>query len=148
MITYDELNEQNHKITEISNVFLYLIEDRRMCDTQITCDLFFDYVEKVKHHLNINDKAIYSSILNNGNSSAKDIAEQFMSGSKEIKRIFQSYLKKWSKQGKHELVISNYPEFIDETREIFEMVLNRIQDETERLYPLVRSISGDMKKVA
>jgi myo-inositol-1-phosphate synthase len=148
MITYDELNQQNHQITEISNVFLYLIEDRRMCDTQITCDLFFDYVDKVKNHLEIQDKAIYSAILNDGDNIAKETAENFMSGSQEIKRIFKSYLKKWSHQGKHQLIIANYPDFIEETKGIFELVLNRIQDETERLYPLVRSISGDMQKVA
>ncbi len=148
MITYDELHQQIHKITEISNVFLYLIEDRMMCDTDITCDLFFDYVDRVKDHLEVQDKTIYSSILNQGDASAKETADNFMSGSKEIKRIFQSYLKKWSNKGKHQLVISNYDDFTKETREMFELVLNRIQDETEHLYPLVKSISGDMQKVA
>jgi len=148
MITYEELHEQIHKITEISNVFLYLIEDRMMCDTEITCDLFFDYVGRVKDHLEVQDKTIYSAILHDGDASAKETAENFMSGSKEIKRIFQSYLKKWSKQGKHQLVISNYDDFSDETRDMFDLVLNRIQDETERLYPLVKSISGDKQKVA
>lgn len=148
MITYDELHEQIHKITEISNVFLYLIEDRRMCDTQITCDLFFDYVEKVKNHLEIQDHSLYSAILHDGDAEAKKVAENFMSGSIEIKRIFQRYLRKWSKQGKHQLVISNYPTFNKETQEMFDLVLNRIQDETEKLYPLIRSISGDSKKVA
>ena len=148
MITYDELHQQIHKITEISNVFLYLIEDRMMCDTDITCDLFFDYVDRVKDHLEIQDKTIYSAILNQGDASAKETAENFMSGSKEIKRIFQKYLKKWSKQGKHQLVITNYDDFSRETRGMFELVLNRIQDEVEHLYPLVKSISGDVLKVA
>lgn len=148
MITYDELNEQNHKITEISNVFLYLIEDRKMCDTQITCDLFFEYVEKVKHHLATEDNAIYTRILNEGDAHAKEIAENFMSGSREIKRIFQGYLKKWQRKGRRELVISNYPEFISDTREMFDIVLTRIQHETEQLYPQIRRISGDMRRVA
>lgn len=148
MITYDELNRQNHEITEISNVFLYLIEKRRMCDTQITCDLFFDYVERVKNHLEIQDNSLYSSILRDGDGESKKIAENFMSGSIEIKRIFQRYLRKWSRPGKHQMVISNYQDFRRETNEMFELVLNRIQDETEHLYPLVRSISGDEKKVA
>lgn len=148
MITYDKLYEQIHKITEISNVFIYLIEERSMCDTQITCDLFFDYVKMVKYHLEIQDNNLFSAILTDGDDSAKKVAENFMSGSIEIKRIFKTYLKKWSHPGKHQLLISNYDEFNKETKEIFEMVLNRIQDETEHLYPLVRSISGDMEKVA
>ena len=68
MITYQELHKQIHQITEISNVFLYLIENRKMCDTQITCDLFFDYVNKVKHHLEVGDKNIYTAILRDGDA--------------------------------------------------------------------------------
>jgi len=148
MITYEELHKQNHAITEISNVFLYLIEDRSMCDTKITCDLFFDYVEKVKNHLEIQDKTLYTAILTDGDASSKHVAENFMSGSREIKRIFEHYQKKWSNKKGHNLRISNYGKFNKETNEMFELVLKRIQDETENLYPLVRSISGDMDKVA
>ena len=148
MLTYDELNQQNHAITEMSNVFLYLIQDRAMCDTGIVCDLFFDYVEKVKNHLEEQDNHMYTSILRDGDAPDKLVAENFMSGSKEIKRIFQSYQKKWSNTRGHYLRISNYPKFLKETEDMFELVLKRIQDETEHLYPLVRSISGDSEKVA
>lgn len=148
MITYQELHEQIHQITEISNVFLYLIENRKMCDSKITCDLFFDYVEKVKAHLEVEDKSLYTVILKGGDDRARKTAEKFLSGSVEIKRIFQDYLKKWSRKEKHKLVIDNYPEFIQETRDMFELVLNRFQDETEQLYPLARKISGNMQQVA
>ncbi len=148
MITYQQLHEQIHQITEISNVFLYLIDNRKMCDTQITCDLFFDYVEKVKEHLDIEDKTLYTIILKGGDDKARKTAENFLSGSVEIKRIFQDYLKKWSHKGKHKLVIANYDEFARETRDMFELVLNRFQDETEQLYPLARKITGNMQRVA
>lgn len=148
MITYQELHEQIHQITEISNVFLYLIENRKMCDTQITCDLFFDYVEKVKEHLEVEDKSLYTVILKGGDDQARQTAKNFLSGSVEIKRIFQDYLRKWSRKGQHKLVIDNYDEFIEETRGMFELVLNRFQHETEQLYPLARKISGNMQQVA
>ncbi len=148
MITYEELHKQNHEITEISNVFLYLIEQRSMCDTSITCDLFFDYVEKVKNHLEVQDNNMYTILLTKGDAPAKNVAENFMSGSKEIKRIFKAYLKKWSSMKEHNLIISNYDDFKKETREMFDLVLNRIQDETEHLFPTVKTVSGDMKKVA
>jgi hemerythrin-like domain-containing protein len=150
MITYKELHEQIHKITEISNVFLYLIEERSMCDTQITCDLFFDYVGRVRKHLEVQDNYLYSAILTNGDDESRKIAENFMSGSKEIRRIFQQYMKKWANGGNkgHHLVIGNYDEFRRETQEVFTLVLKRIEDEIERLYPLVRGISGDVQQVA
>lgn len=148
MITYQQLHEQIHQITEISNVFLYLIDNRKMCDSKITCDLFFDYVEKVKEHLEIEDKSLYTVILKGGDDQARKTAQNFLSGSVEIKRIFQNYLKKWSRKDKHKLVIANYDEFTRETRGMFELVLNRFQDETEQLYPLARKITGDMQRVA
>lgn len=148
MITYEELHQQNHAITEISNVLLYLIEERSMCDTQITCDLFFDYVDKVKNHLEIQDLHMYNILLTKGDNESRKIAENFMSGSKEIKRIFQSYQKKWSNKQNHALRISNYDAFRKETREMFDLVLKRIEDETERLFPLVKEVSGDYQKVA
>jgi hypothetical protein len=148
MITYEELHAQNHAITEISNVFLYLIEERSMCDTQITCDLFFDYVDKVKNHLEIQDLHMYNILLTKGDSESKNTAENFMSGSKEIKRIFQAWQKKWSNKQSHALRISNYDQFKKETQQMFHFVLKRIQDETEHLFPLVKKVSGDYQKVA
>ena len=148
MITYDKLHQQIHNITEISNVFLYLIEDRSMCDTQITCDLFFDYVEKVRNHLEIQDLHMYNILLSSGDHDSKIAAENFMSGSKEIKRIFQGWQKKWSNKKSHSLRISNYDQFKQETQEMFHFVLKRIQDETEHLFPLVKKVSGDYQKVA
>jgi hypothetical protein len=148
MISYQQLHKQIHQITEISNVFLYLIEDRKMCDTQITCDLFFDYVEKVKDHLEIEDKSLYTVILKGGDDQARKTAQNFLSGSVEIKRIFQDYLRKWSRKDKQKLIIDNYDDFIAETRSMFELVLNRFQDETEQLYPLARKISGNQLQVA
>ena len=147
MTTYHELHQQIHEITEISNVFLYLIENRKMCDTQITCELFFDYVQKVQNHLEVEDKSLYTVILKGGDDAARKTAEKFLSGSKEIKRIFRDYMKKWSHRKRHELIISNYDEFVADTREIFELVMDRFQDETEQLYPLARSISGNQQQV-
>lgn len=148
MLTQQELHEEIHTITEISNVFLYLIENREMCNSQITCDLFFDYANRVKSHLDIYDTTIYALILRNGDTNARDTAENFLSGSIELKRIFQSYLKKWSKKGGHKLIITNHSVFVNETKEIFGLVLNRVQHETEQLYPLVKLITDDLQKVA
>ncbi len=148
MITYEELHKQNHAITEISNVFLYLIEQRSMCDTKIVCELFFDYVQKVKEHLEIQDNHMYNVLLSKGDNQARQTAENFMSGSKEIKRIFSAYQKKWSNPKSHSLRIANHDKFQKETQQMFELVLNRIQDETEHLFPTVQHVSGDLQMVA
>ena len=143
MVTYDELNTQNHQITELSNVLRYLLADRVMCDTDVTCNLFFEYVDRVKEHLELQNKHVYRKLLNQSDPKARNMAANFMSGENEIKRVFSTYLKKWcSKRGK-ELRIGDYDAFAVETEEMFNLVLDRIQNESEKLFPMVRDVTGE-----
>lgn len=147
MTTYDELNTQNHNITELSNVLSRLVVDREMCDTKICCELFYRYVEKVTEHLNLVDKS-YSILLSSSDPKALGVANQFMAGAQELKRIFSKYQKRWCNQKSSALKIANHELFYKEIEEMFSMVLKRIQDETENLYPLIRELTGDMDRVA
>jgi len=148
MVSYEELHQQNHKITELTNILEHLLGDRSLCDSQITCDLFFDYVNAVKDHLAVTDSAMYSKLLGSGDQKMSNVANRFMGGSREINRIFSAYLKRWCKLKSRKLVIREYDTFISDTREMFEMVLERIQDETEHLYPAVQKVTGDQRAVA
>lgn len=136
MISIDTLQDQNHKITELSNVLSVLLENRELCDTQITCDMFFDYVDLVKSHLELEDKNLYQSMLTHSDPTVKKVADQFMTGSSEIKRVFGQYTKRWCH--KKELRIKNHDKFMADTNDMFELVWNRLVDETEHLYPVVR----------
>lgn len=148
MITYEELNTQNHKITELTNILELLLADRIICDAETTHELFFRYVELVKSHLQATETSVYTVLLTKGDQSAKNSANSFMSGSKEIKRIYNNYLKRWCKKNTCELIIKDYDKFQEDTEELFDTVLDRIQAETEQLYPLVREITGDMNAVS
>ena len=139
MITIDILQEQNHKIAELSNVLEVLLQNRELCDTEVTCELFFSYVNLVKEHLRVEDKNIYQPMLTHSDSSVKKVADQFMTGSTEIKRVFDQYLKRWSR--KDTLRIKNHDKFMSDTTDMFELVWRRIVDETEHLYPVVRRVS-------
>ena len=149
MITYDELHTQNHDITELSNVLLYLFRDRSMCDTGACCELFYRYVGKVKDHIDLVDKNLYSRLLAHDDHDTQELARNFMSGSQEIKKIIASYIKAWCPKKKPDtLAIAEHERFLKESEEMFELILQRIQNETERLYPLIKEISGDMEKAA
>ena len=148
MVSFDELFAQNHKITELSNVFLYLIKDRAMCDTDIACDVFFSYVEKVREHIELVDKKMYKALLASPDQSVNNVADRFMAGSQEIKKIFANYLKTWSKERTKDLVIRDHEAFLKDTEEMFDLVLDRIQRETEHLYPLVRKLRADAMSAA
>lgn len=142
MITYKELNEQNHRITELSNVLNYLFQDRSMCDTHSCCELFQNYVALVTEHIDLVDKNMYGPLLASSDEKIKNVAKNFMSGSVEIKKILKNFSKHWCPiKNNSELLIKDHAEFIGATEEMFDLILKRILDETEHLYPLVRSLN-------
>ena len=142
MVSYQELHRQNHRITELTNILQLLLGDRLLCDSKVTCDLFFDYVNAVKEHMAVTDSGMYSKLLGSGDQKLSNVANRFMGGSREINRIFSAYLKRWCKVKRKELVINEYDAFMKDTEEMFEIVLDRIQDETEKLYPAVRELAA------
>ncbi|HID49453.1 MAG TPA: hypothetical protein EYP40_07570 [Chromatiales bacterium] len=147
MITFDELNTQNHEIAELSKVLSYLLANREMCDTHTCCDPFYQYVDTIKSHLDKVDHT-YTKLISSNDKQANHMASKFMGGSQEIKRILNQYTKKWCEKRKHELHIANHDDFYKETTELFDLVLKRIQDETEQLYPLIRKVGGDARVAA
>ena len=141
MVTYKELNEQNHHITELSNVLRYLLKDRSMCDTESCCNLFYNYVTLVKEHIDTVDKNMYPDLLGSPDEKVNNVAKNFMSGSVEVKKILKEFTKKWCPSKTcSELKIKDHKQFLDATDELFDIVLQRILDETEHLYPLARSL--------
>ena len=94
------------------------------------------------------DSGMYSKLLSSGDQKLSNVANRFMGGSREINRIFSAYLKRWCKVKRKELVIKEYDAFMQDTQEMFDIVLERIQDETEHLYPAVRKLTGDDREVA
>ena len=143
MVTYKELNEQNHRITELSNVMRYLLKDRSMCDTGTCYELFNRYVDLVHEHIDTVEKNMYSELLRSSDENANNTVKNFMSGSVEVKKIINEFIKQWCPTRAHnELRIRDHEEFIKDTDKLFDLVLQRILDETEHLYPLVRNIKS------
>jgi len=138
VIVIDTLQEQNHQIAELSNVLETLLKNRELCDTQVACDMFFSYIDLVKEHLRVEDENIYQPMLTHSDASVKKVADQFMTGSSEIKRVLGQYLKRWSR--KNTLRIKNHDKFLSDTNDMFELIWKRIIDETEHLYPVVREV--------
>ena len=140
MISFDALHKQNHGITELSNVLHYLVKDRAMCDTNTCCELFHRYFDNLSNHIDKVERSIYPLILRNGGHDSANSVNNFMNGSQEIKRIIKQYTRRWCKKNTQSLHIENHQSFIDETNELFEVVLQRLQDEAEKLYPLARRL--------
>jgi hypothetical protein len=139
-----ELHQQIHKITELNNVLSNLLSDRALCDSEITNEIFFRYIDAVKEHHQHLDNSIYTELLDHADAKRKRTANQFMSGDREIKRIFNDYVKKWCTKG-HQLKIKNFTKFQSETQDMFEIVMSRLLDETEKLYPLLDAAKTEVR---
>ncbi len=144
-VPYDELHQQNHKISEMCKVLSLLIEDRGACDTSITCGLFMDFANSFREHMDLEDRSIYSRLLASTDRQVNAEASRSLNASKELKRIFNGYMHKWCRQG---LSIKDHPTFIADTREIFNLILERIQVETEELYPMMRNLESGERVAA
>ena len=134
MVTIKDMHEQNHQIAELAKTLSYLFQDREMCDSGVTCELFERYRDKFDSHLT-NNKEVYSVLLNSHGEQGRKVADRFISGEIELKKLLKDYAAKWCKNG---LSVGDHEKFLIETSQLFDMVWNRIQAENEQLYPLVR----------
>jgi succinate dehydrogenase flavin-adding protein (antitoxin of CptAB toxin-antitoxin module) len=142
MIPFDNLYQQTHDIAELSKVLSVLIEDREICDTKITCDLFMRYSDKVKSHLDLQDTNLYSVLLSHSDKHMNAVGKRFVEGSREINRIFNAYMRRWCPKTTHNLKIFNHEMFVKETKEMFHLIASRTQSEVEELYPAARALES------
>lgn len=146
MTNFEQLHSQNHTLIEASNVLMYLLQDRSMCDTGTACDLLYNFMENLNHHMGMVG-TLYQGLLNDDDQKTNNAARLFMSGDQELKRIIKQYKSKWCNTKLKQLKIADHERFTQDTVDLFELVLKRIQDETEHLYPLVKGIKQKQPRV-
>lgn len=90
----------------------------------------------VKDHLGDEDRSIYPSLLIHDDPRVKSLAWGFISGEKPLRQTFDNYHKKWLKNCDF-----NFTEdFVNESQDIFKMVAERIERETQVLFPKLLEI--------
>ena len=94
-------------------------------------ELLCDLGDKVKKHLADEDRSIYPSLLIHEDPKVKSIAWGFISGEKPLRKVFDDYYKKWLKDCDF-----NFTEgFVEESREVFDMLIQRMDREQQVLFP-------------
>jgi hypothetical protein len=99
----------------------------------------------VNEHIEIVDKSMYSDLLASPDEKVNNVAKNFMSGSVEVKKILQKFNKQWCPSKGNvtgDFKIKDHEKFLNAMDELFDIVLERILNETEHLYPLVRSLGA------
>jgi hypothetical protein len=148
MINLTLLHTQIHKITETSQVFLYLAENRALCDTETACRLFFDFLQQVEAHLHDVDKLVKKRLLTSQSPWAKNLAHKLIADASLLQRNLDHYLAHWTAASRNDIRIANHQDFVADSQELFGLILDRVQRETEYLFPLLRAMNGDDEAAA
>jgi hypothetical protein len=99
-------------------------------------ELLCDLADKVKAHLAEEDRGLYPNLLIHEDPKIKSIAWGFIRGEKPLRKTFDDYHKKWLKNCDFNFT----DQFMQETREVFDMVLYRIEREEQVLLPKLLEI--------
>jgi hypothetical protein len=125
--THVELRQMIDDLQSILTPELLKVRPNAKTAYELLCDLG----EKVKQHLAEEDRSIYPSLLIHEDPRVKSIAWGFISGEKPLRKTFDDYHRKWLKHTDYK-----FPEeFLGETREVFDMLVQRIEREEQVLFP-------------
>ena len=134
MYSLDELKTQNQELSDLCAVLSVLLEERSLHNNPYVCELMARFKEKVWMHLVFEDNTIYSALSGHGNSHVSEAAKDFHDSARHIKKRFSSYIRRWCNPAVGE---SEHDQLVVESREIFQMIQERIQFENEKMFPLV-----------
>jgi hypothetical protein len=94
---------------------------------QLLCELG----TQVKEHLGEEDRVVYPSLLVHDDPRVKSLAWGFINGERPLRQTFNDYHKRWLKNCDF-----NFSEvFLRESQEMLAMVADRIERESQVLFP-------------
>lgn len=117
----DELNEKNLKM-----------------DSLPVIKLFGSLMGKLKIHLSLEDDMLYPDLLKSTNPQVRSKADQFKKEMGSIGKTVESFAKKWQP----DTIKSNPAVFINETKDLFKVLGNRIDRENNDLYPMLDQLKA------
>lgn len=141
MLELNNLHEQNHELSEIARVLPFLAQNRALCDTATASRLFFGAAQKVEMHLKEVDQPV-KQLFTDQDERVRNLARKLSADSKLLQFNVNSYVKRWSDARGMRLRIREHEAFLTETQGLFELLLDRIQRETELLFPLLRELEA------
>lgn len=132
MIPLDEFTAENREIKDLCTILDISIDQYSLRDNTIICELLERFVAKVKAHLSHEDRSIYRDLLKQHTKEADLLADHFLGNTQELKRIFNVYSRDWCRKPQSE---TKYAKYVDESREMFKLVCDRIKFEEEKIFP-------------
>jgi hemerythrin-like domain-containing protein len=134
MYSLEELKQQNQDIKSLCDVLSVLIENTGLHDNPYVCELMSRFREKVWMHLVFEDNTIYAELVRHQNRSVSSIAKTFHDSARVIKKKFSGYVRRWCNPA---VTDKEHEALLEESREIFKLIRERIDYENEQMFPLI-----------
>ncbi|HEB67597.1 MAG TPA: hemerythrin domain-containing protein [Gammaproteobacteria bacterium] len=139
MYTLDELKKQNQEITQLCEVLAVLVEHAHLHNNPVVCELMSRFKEKVWLHLVFEDNTLYQELARHDDEATRRVVQEFHDSARALKKRFSTYLRRWCQP---EVSDSEHEDLLRESREIFNLIRNRVQYEDEHIFPLLEGAAG------
>jgi len=141
MTNLEELKAQQGEIREISRAVHNLMTPEQQAVgtiARITHTLLCDLCDKVTNHLAEEHQGVFPTLLSHGDQKVKNMVWGFINNDKPLRDSFKKYKKVWLKECNYEVSLA----FISETREILEMLEDRLHLEDTSMIPRLEEVGA------
>ena len=136
MVAIRELEQENQEIVALAAILSPLIEKQEFRSNPVFCELLHRFMDKIGAHLSHEARSVYNELLSHKDKETNNAATRFISNAHELEKILGGYTRRWCvpipSTEQHE-------RFVEETREIFRLLNERISMENQHLFPVLTS---------
>lgn len=132
MIPLEEFKSENREIYDLCKLLHITVDQYSLRDNAVVCELLERFADRVCSHLAHEDRSIYRDLLKKHTRDADMIADKFLGNTLELKRIFNEYKRGWCSKPHSD---QDHVKYIDESRDIFRLVCERINFEENKIFP-------------
>jgi len=132
MLPIQEFKNENAEIKDLCGILGATVDHYSLRGNSIICELLERFVDRVKAHLNHEGRTVYRDLLQHHTAEADKLADHFLGNTQELQRIFNTYSRDWCRKPHSE---AEHAQYVDESREMFRLVCDRITFEEEKIFP-------------
>ncbi len=136
MVNVAEFSKENQELTDLCSVLDILVANAAMRENPVFCELLSRFSDKIRAHLDHEDRAMYAELLSHHDKSINEVASKFIDNTHLLRTILSDYVKRWCHTTRGNNDQAGHEVFMHETREIFHLVEDRINLENTKLFPV------------
>lgn len=137
MADINNLERQHESIREYVNQILVYIKNNQVeNDAHEIAKLINTLSGRLKIHLQAEDQHLYPKLKQSDNREIKQTTERYIKEMGNISQVFEDYKNKYNTKSK---IYDDINTFKVETSQVFKVLANRLDQEDNYLYPLIKS---------